>query len=83
VDGARLARESDYNNQEMNEALAAFTLARQQNITAVAHLGEEQLERTGVLEGVGRITLRALLLMMHEHDEGHLEELNRILDRRL
>jgi hypothetical protein len=45
-------------------------------------LSEEQLERAGTLEGVGKITLMRLAEMMREHDEGHIEEL-RVLRQRL
>jgi hypothetical protein len=38
-------------------------------------LSPEQLNRSGVLDGVGAITLKKLFLLMLEHDRSHLEEL--------
>ena len=78
IDGARLAIERDYNNQEVSEAMASLTLARLQNVSVLRHLDEDQFLRTGDLEGLGRVTIGKLLLMMREHDDSHVEELQRI-----
>jgi len=74
-DGARMAAESDYNNEAPDVALQAFQIARLENVERLRALSEDQLEREGTLEGVGSITLRTLAEMMREHDEGHLEDL--------
>ena len=74
-DGARVAAESDYNNEALLVALQAFQTARLENVERLRALSEDQLEREGTLEGVGSITLRRLAEMMREHDEGHLEDL--------
>lgn len=81
-DGARVAAESNYNNEQLDVALGAFQRARRENVARLQSLPEENIERTGALEGVGRITLRRLVEMMREHDEGHLDEL-RVLSQRL
>jgi hypothetical protein len=78
INGARLAIERDYNNQEVSEAMASLTLARQQNVSVLRQLDKDQFERTGDLAGVGRVTIGKLLLMMREHDDDHVEELQRI-----
>ncbi|HWT01673.1 MAG TPA: DinB family protein [Pyrinomonadaceae bacterium] len=75
VDGGRLARERDYNSQEFGAALDDFTRARDENLRAIKNLSAEQLDRKGVLEGVGEITLGKLFLLMREHDESHRQEL--------
>ena len=75
VDGARLARERDYNTQDFAAALADFERARAENLRAVRELSSEQLSRAGTLEGVGQITLGKLLHLMREHDEAHRQEL--------
>ena len=74
-DGARVAAERHYNRQDIQQALEAFALARNQNVQRLRDLAPEGLTREGVLEGVGRVSLKALLLMMREHDEGHLQTL--------
>ena len=75
VDGSRLARERDYNRQDFAAALDEFSRARAENLRAVKNLSAEQLNRRGVLEGVGEITLGNLFLLMREHDESHRQEL--------
>jgi hypothetical protein len=81
VDGARLARERDYNSQDFGAALEEFARARAENLRAVGHLSAEQLNRKGVLEGVGPITLGKLFLLMREHDESHRQELRELRER--
>lgn len=81
-DGARVAAESDYNNEQPGSALEAFQAARQQNVAVLRTLTEGQLNREGNLAGVGKVTLRRLAEMICEHDEGHLADL-RALRRRL
>lgn len=81
-DGARVATESDYNSEPIELALQAFAMARQENVQTLRGLPEEQLIRQGTLEGVGKITIKQLAEMMHEHDEGHLDDL-RVLRQRL
>lgn len=75
LDGARLARERDYQSQNMTEALRSFTRARSRNVAALRKLSPQDLLRRGTFAGAGRITLGQLLLMMREHDEGHVREL--------
>jgi hypothetical protein len=74
-EGGRIAVERDYNKQDIREALAAFALARKQNVVRLRALPPEQLAREGILEGVGQVSLKRLLLLMREHDEGHLQTL--------
>ena len=81
-DGARVAAESNYNDEQPGSAFEAFQTARQQNVAVLRTLTEGQLNREGSLAGVGKITLRRLAEMMREHDEGHLADL-RSLRRRL
>ena len=81
VDGARIARERDYNSQDFGAALADFERARSENVRAVRELSADQLGRTGTLEGVGQITLGRLLHLMREHDESHRQELVELRER--
>ena len=81
LDGAQLAIQRDYNNGDLDSAFAAFSTARQLNLSLVRDLAAEQLARKGNLEGVGSISLRSLLEMMYEHDLGHIDEL-KLISRR-
>jgi hypothetical protein len=78
-DGARVAAERNYNNQQPEVALQTFQTARKENVELLRSLTEKQLERGGRLEAVGKISLRQLAVMMREHDEGHLEDLRVLL----
>ncbi|HEY3038523.1 MAG TPA: DinB family protein [Pyrinomonadaceae bacterium] len=80
-DGARAATEGNYHNQQPDLALQAFQTARRDNVQKLRSLTEDQLQREGTLEGVGKITLRRLAEMMREHDEGHLEDLRIVRQR--
>ena len=75
IDGARLAIDRDYNNQDIEAALLAFREARFRNLESLKNLSAEQLERKGTLENVGVITLLQLIQMIQEHDQGHVAEL--------
>ena len=81
IDGGRLAIERDYNNQSADKALEAFSAARRRNLELLTGLRPEQLEREGTLENVGVISLKKLIEMIIEHDQGHLAELQ-IIQRR-
>ena len=75
IDGSRLALERDYNRDNLESALRAFSQARATNVRMLHDVSENQLDREGVLEGTGTITLRQLLDLQREHDEEHLREL--------
>jgi hypothetical protein len=81
IDGGRLAVERNYHNQNLSEALQAFTVARNQNIQTLSGLAREQFDREGILEGVRSVTIRGLLLMMRDHDADHLLQLSSIRGR--
>lgn len=81
LNGAQLAAGRRYNEQELAAALDAFTDARRDNVLAVKELSSAQLERQGVFENTGAITLSRLLEMMREHDLAHLDELNCLRDK--
>lgn len=76
IDGARLAVERNYNKQDVHVALRAFSVARSLNLEVFSNLNSEELSREGTLEGVGKIKLSELLVMMRDHDAGHLKEMS-------
>ncbi|MBV9959261.1 MAG: DinB family protein [Acidobacteria bacterium] len=84
LNGAQLAVERRYNEQELSAALDAFAAAREGNLLILKGLTPDQLARRGNFEQSGAITLSRLLEMMREHDAAHLDELRalrRTLDR--
>lgn len=81
IDGSALAVERHYNEQNIDEALAAFSHAREANVHIIKNLTVEQMQRRGSLEGIGLISLEELLAMMHKHDQEHLKELEALQKR--
>jgi hypothetical protein len=78
-DGARIARERDYRSQSLVEGLAAFALARHENLEALLALTDAQRSRGGRQEGVGRVTLRDIPMRMLEHDSSHRKEIEELV----
>lgn len=81
LDGAALARERHYKQQEFRPALEAFLAARRLNLRVLAGLDSTELARRGQLENVGEITLGRLLELWTEHDSEHLRELDQVLEQ--
>ena len=79
VDGAALARERNYNAQPIAPAFEAFAASRARSIERLRTIAPADLERTGDLEGAGRITLQELLERWALHDGEHLAEMARCL----
>src|SRR5437868_2279325 len=75
IKGGALAAERRYNEQRFEQGLEEFSEARRRNAAVLRGLTDAQLERRGVLEGVGEVTLARLVSMMREHDAEHLDQL--------
>jgi DinB superfamily len=78
VDGAALARARDYHRQDLAKAQAVFSAVRADMVQRLAALSPEERRRTGVMEGVGEITVEGLVVKMLEHDAEHLAELDQL-----
>jgi hypothetical protein len=74
IDGAALATERKYNDQDSMQALRDFGAARRDNLLRIEPLDEGLLSREGRFED-GVVTLRALIERMRKHDEEHLNDL--------
>lgn len=81
LDGNKLAREREYNSQDLTAVLDAFRTARARSLTLLKGAKPASWEREGHWDGVGRITLEEVLLKMIEHDRGHLDEINQLVNR--
>lgn len=81
IDGNKLAEERLYNQQDFRAALFGFTLTREKNVHILEGLTLDQLSRRGNLDKVGSVSLERLLMMMREHDQEHLNELNDLRGR--
>jgi len=80
IAGDQLAIERNYVDQDLGLALEAFIDARAENFHAIRGLSVNQLNRTGVYEGFGPVTLLELLVKLQDHDSGHIDELTHLRD---
>jgi hypothetical protein len=78
LDGARLARERNYNVQPVAAAMEAFAASRARSIARLRAIAPSDVERSGELVGAGRITLQQLLELWVQHDSEHLAEMNHL-----
>jgi hypothetical protein len=74
-DGARVARERDYRTRSLPQGIEEFRQARAANLALLGSLDAAQWSRAGTQEGVGRVALCDMPLMMAEHDESHRAEI--------
>ncbi len=77
--GDVVAEERRYLELELEPALAKFEIARRRNVERIASLSDEQMQRSGEQEGVGRVTIARVVEMMAEHDAGHAREVRALL----
>jgi transcriptional regulator with XRE-family HTH domain len=81
IDGDRLAKERDYQSQDLVPALAAFTAARLEIVARLAKLTPEERQRTGLMAGTREITIEGLAEAMMAHDSAHLDELTDLVSK--
>jgi hypothetical protein len=74
-DGARIARERNYQSLSLPAGLAVFEASRRANIARLQSLTEEVWSRTGTQEGVGLVALCDIPLFMQQHDRAHITEI--------
>lgn len=78
IDGDALAKERDYQSQDLSAALGAFTAARWEIAARLAKLTPEERRRTGLMAGTKEITVEELVETMMAHDSAHLDELSEL-----
>ncbi len=78
INGAALARARDYHRQDLAKAQAVFAAVRADVVQRLRSLSPEERARTGILEGVGEISVDRLVAKMLEHDAEHLADLNQL-----
>jgi hypothetical protein len=74
-DGAAVAKQRGYRRLSFAEGIRAFRAARFENIAALRGIGAPGWTRTGTQEGVGKVSLCDIPVMMAEHDLGHRHEI--------
>ncbi len=78
LDGARLARERNYNVQPVAPALEDFAASRARSIERLRAASPADFKRIGELEGVRHFTLELLLEHWTRHDFEHLAEMTHL-----
>ena len=78
ITGDRLAEQRRYLDQNARAGRIAFAAVRRELVTRLAALGPAERRRTGILEGVGPMTIEALVGVIATHDREHLQELARL-----
>ncbi len=79
-DGEAVAAQRKYRALRLRDGIKKFTEARERNLAALRALEGNAWERTGVQEGVGKVTLRDVPRMMHEPDLAHRAEIEALLE---
>ena len=75
-----VAAEQGYLKDDVGKALEAFRGRRQANLSLLQGLTPEQLERGGMHQTRGRMTIKDFVGVMASHDDNHLDQLKRALD---
>lgn len=75
LDGDALAKQRDYQSQDLSAALAAFATTRLEIVARLAKLTPEQRQRTGLMTGTTEITVEGLVEIMTAHDSEHIDQL--------
>jgi hypothetical protein len=78
-DGAVVAAQRDYPAQDAYRAAGEFSQARRELTQVLATLDEDALRREGAF-GDRPVCLADVVAMMVEHDRGHREEIERLVD---
>ena len=78
IDGDALARQRDYQSQDLEAALSAFAALRWQISARLAKLTPEERRRTGLMAAVREITIEGLVGAMLAHDSEHLDQLSEL-----
>ena len=78
-DQERWARERNYTEASLPEALAAFTRFRAQHVTELAQLSPQEWEHPGQHEEQGTITISSHTLHIVSHDALHAAQIARRL----
>ena len=78
-DGDAVASARDYRSQDARAAARDFAAARREVVALLAPLTEDDLRREGTFGGK-RVCFADVVAMMVEHDRGHREEIERLMD---
>jgi hypothetical protein len=72
----------NYNNRDLEPMLAAFTAARENNISLYRSLTEAQWNKYGIHAERGKETVRDIVVLQAGHDLNHLKQIKEILSQK-
>jgi hypothetical protein len=75
-DGGRIAALRNYKSRSLAEGIQSFAAARGANLSRLRSLAPSDWDRSGIQEGVGRVTLADLPRSMQDHDDSHRIEID-------
>jgi transcriptional regulator with XRE-family HTH domain len=78
IDGDALARDRDYQSQDLEEALSRFAATRWQMAARIARLTPDERQRIGLMAATNKITIEDLVGAMLAHDSEHLDQLSEL-----
>jgi hypothetical protein len=81
LDAHALAQERQYANANPAAVLSEFRVARATTVERISNLTPQELERTGVLESYGSLTVTGLVHYLASHDHQHVAGLHWLLGR--
>jgi DinB superfamily len=76
------ARMGKYSSRDAKDSLQLFTGLRTVNLEMFARLTPEEWQRGGLHAERGRITVQSLARHVAGHDRNHLEQIQKILDKK-
>jgi hypothetical protein len=79
IDGTAWASERDYQSQSFEAAFDSFRQTRTLVVELLRGISVDDYPRYGLFRGVKRMTVTDLVLMMHDHDQTHLQEFDELL----
>jgi DinB superfamily len=75
-DGGRVAVQRNYKSRSLAEGIESFAAARNANLSRLRSLSPSDWDRSGIQEGVGRVTLADIPRSMRDHDDSHRSEID-------
>jgi hypothetical protein len=76
-DGAAVAAARNYRSLSLEAGLKAFRAARAGNVEKLRRMSDEAWPRSGIQEGLGKVSLCDIPAMIRAHDAAHKEEIHR------
>jgi hypothetical protein len=81
IDSYALANIRRYAEADPAEILITFRSARDQTISLIGSLSDQQLQRSGSFEGYGPVTVQGLVHYLCSHDQQHLAGIQWLLGK--